>query len=68
MQAYICASSYTALFSITAFNYNLLVPRATTGEGLMQNGTLMCRFAAPICWNFYHMIRMTSTKKGRLYA
>ena len=26
-----------------------------------QNGTLMCRFAAPTCWNFYHMIRMTGS-------
>jgi len=24
-----------------------------------QNGMLMCRFAAPTCWNFYHIIRMT---------
>ena len=22
-----------------------------------QNGSLMCRFAAPTCWNFYHIIR-----------
>jgi hypothetical protein len=24
----------------------------------------MCRFAAPTCWNFYHMIRMTSRDPG----
>eukprot|EP00798_Chlamydomonas_sp_ICE-L_P030467 gene30467-35478_t len=36
--AYICASSYFALFKINAFNYNKLVPRATTGAALMQNG------------------------------
>ncbi|KXZ44947.1 hypothetical protein GPECTOR_60g724 [Gonium pectorale] len=57
--AYICACTYAALFSITAFDYNKLIPRATIGSALMQNGTLMCRFAAPTCWNFYHMVRMT---------
>ncbi|PNW77818.1 hypothetical protein CHLRE_10g453100v5 [Chlamydomonas reinhardtii] len=59
--AYICACTYAALFSITAFDYNKLIPRATIGSALMQNGTLMCRFAAPTCWNFYHMIRMTGS-------
>eukprot|EP00201_Polytomella_parva_P006581 CAMPEP_0175081692 /NCGR_PEP_ID=MMETSP0052_2-20121109/26305_1 /TAXON_ID=51329 ORGANISM="Polytomella parva, Strain SAG 63-3" /NCGR_SAMPLE_ID=MMETSP0052_2 /ASSEMBLY_ACC=CAM_ASM_000194 /LENGTH=865 /DNA_ID=CAMNT_0016352733 /DNA_START=108 /DNA_END=2702 /DNA_ORIENTATION=- len=63
--AYICACTYAALFSINAFNYNKLIPHATTGAALMQNGTLMSRFAAPTCWNFYHMIRMTSTKAGQ---
>ncbi|GFR49399.1 hypothetical protein Agub_g11451 [Astrephomene gubernaculifera] len=62
--AYICAATYAALFSITAFDYNKLIPRATIGSAFMQNGTLMCRFAAPTCWNFYHMIRMTSRDAG----
>ncbi|GIL58629.1 hypothetical protein Vafri_13639 [Volvox africanus] len=62
--AYICACTYAALFSITAFDYNKLIPRATIGSALMQNGTLMCRFAAPTCWNFYHMIRMTRRDTG----
>ena len=57
-QVYICACTYFALFRMTAFNYNKLIARASTGEALMQNGTLMCRFAAPVCWNFLHMIRM----------
>ncbi|KAG2481922.1 hypothetical protein HYH03_019121 [Edaphochlamys debaryana] len=62
--AYICACTYAALFSITAFDYNKLVPRATIGSSLMQNGSLMCRFAAPTCWNFYHIIRMTGGGSG----
>ncbi|GIL77008.1 hypothetical protein Vretimale_3267 [Volvox reticuliferus] len=62
--AYICACTYAALFSITAFDYNKLIPRATIGSALMQNGTLMCRFAAPTCWNFYHIIRMTRRDTG----
>ncbi|GAX78046.1 hypothetical protein CEUSTIGMA_g5488.t1 [Chlamydomonas eustigma] len=54
---YMCACSYYALFKINAFNYNKLIEGATTGAALMQNGSLMCRFAAPTCWNFYHIIR-----------
>ncbi|KAF5836465.1 LMBR1-like membrane protein-domain-containing protein [Dunaliella salina] len=56
---YICSCMYYTLFRINAFNYNKLVPHATVGPALMQNGMLMCRFAAPTCWNFYHIIRMT---------
>ena len=56
-QIYMCACSYYALFKINAFNYNKLIIGATTGAALMQNGSLMARFAAPTCWNFYHIIR-----------
>eukprot|EP00798_Chlamydomonas_sp_ICE-L_P014725 gene14725-20769_t len=60
---YMCACSYLALFRINIehswFSYNKLIRRATTGASLMQNGSLMCRFAAPTCWNFYHIIRFT---------
>jgi hypothetical protein len=43
---------------INAFNYNKLLPRTTTGAALMQNGSLMARFAAPTCWNLLHMVHM----------
>eukprot|EP00878_Enallax_costatus_P015761 GHUV01016516.1.p1 GENE.GHUV01016516.1~~GHUV01016516.1.p1 ORF type:complete len:615 (+),score=178.39 GHUV01016516.1:1103-2947(+) len=56
--AYICWCTYFALFRINAFNYNKLIPRTTTGAALMQNGSLMSRFAAPTCWNLLHMIHM----------
>lgn len=62
--AYICTCTYFALFRINAFNYNKLLKGATTGAALMQNGSLMCRFAAPTCWNFLHMIHMTGTLEG----
>lgn len=61
---YICLCTYSALFQLTAFNYNKLVPKATTGPALMQNGSLACRFAAPTCWNFVHMIHMAGDVQG----
>lgn len=56
--AYICVCTYFALFRVTAFDYNKLLPRATTGAALMQNGSLMCRFGPATCWNLLHMIHM----------
>lgn len=51
-----CALSNT--HRLNAFNYNKLLPRTTTGAALMQNGSLMARFAAPTCWNLLHMVHM----------
>ena len=63
--AYICVCTYFALFRINAFDYNKLLPRATTGAALMQNGSLMCRFAPATCWNFLHMIHMDGRVDGQ---
>ncbi|KAG1668956.1 hypothetical protein FOA52_001000 [Chlamydomonas sp. UWO 241] len=57
---YMSMCCYYALFKLNAFNYNKLIEGATTGQALMQNASLMCRFAAPTCWNFYHVIRYAS--------
>eukprot|EP00775_Hariotina_reticulata_P003223 gene3223-3500_t len=62
--AYICICTYFALFRLNAFNYNKLMPRTTTGAALMQNGSLMARFAAPTCWNLLHMIHMDGVVDG----
>ena len=56
--AYIGVCTYWALFRLNAFDYNKLLPRATTGAALMQNGSLVCRFAPATCWNFLHMVHM----------
>lgn len=56
-----CPAATTTLLPparLNAFNYNKLLPRTTTGAALMQNGSLMARFAAPTCWNLLHMAHM----------
>ena len=60
--AYVCAATYFALFRLSAFDYNRLLPRATTGAALMQNGSLVCRFAPATCWNFLHMVHMVRSQ------
>jgi hypothetical protein len=56
--AYVCGCVYFALFRLNVFSYNKLTPGATTGAGLMQNGSLLARFAAPTCWNVLHVLHM----------
>lgn len=34
------------------------VPRATWSYSLLLSGSLLARFAAPLCYNFLHVIRM----------
>lgn len=36
----------------------LQVSHATWAYSLLLNGSLLCRFAAPLCFNFLHVIRM----------
>ena len=36
----------------------LQVPRATWSYSLLLSGSLLARFAAPLCYNFLHVIRM----------
>ncbi|GBF88476.1 hypothetical protein Rsub_01189 [Raphidocelis subcapitata] len=62
--AYVCVCAYFALFRLNAFDYNKLLPRATKGAALMQNGSLMCRFAPATCWNLLHVIRMDGRVDG----
>lgn len=62
--AYLCAATYFGLFSMSAFDFNKLQRRATQGDALMQNGSLLCRFAPPVCWNFYHILHMSSDLPG----
>ena len=35
-----------------------MVPRCTHSQSLLRNGGWVCRFIAPICYNFLHVIRM----------
>jgi hypothetical protein len=34
------------------------VGHATWAYSLLLSGSLLCRFAAPLCFNFLHVIRM----------
>ena len=56
--AYICGSAYYSLFKLVIFSYYRMVPKATEPRSLLLNAGQVCRFAAPLAFNFMHVIRM----------
>ncbi|GAB4818944.1 hypothetical protein N2152v2_005990 [Parachlorella kessleri] len=56
--AYICSCAYFSLFKLGNFGFYHMVTRATWAYSLLLSGSLLCRFAAPLCFNFLHVIRM----------
>ena len=56
--AYICGAAYFSLFKLVIFSYYQMVPRATDPVSLLLNAGQVCRFAAPLAYNFMHVIRM----------
>ncbi|CAG9462858.1 unnamed protein product [Pedinophyceae sp. YPF-701] len=54
---YMCASAYYSLFHLGIFKgVYYLVPGHSAPLSLLINAALMCRFAAPICYNFLNTI------------
>ena len=62
--AYICAAAYFSLFKLGSVGSYHIVPRATWSWSLLLNGSLLSRFAAPLAFNYLHVIRMTGSQPG----
>ena len=56
--AYMCGAAYFSLFKMVIFSYYQMVPKATDPVSLLLNAGQVCRFAAPLAYNFMHVIRM----------
>jgi len=56
--AYMFFCTYHTLFNLAAFKFYHLIPKASPSYSLLLNGTLMCRFAAPLAYNFLHVIQI----------
>eukprot|EP00873_Tetraselmis_striata_P010876 jgi/Tetstr1/431140/TSEL_020854.t1 len=50
--AYPVICAYFSLFRLGQTQYFMLVPRHTSPHSLLMHATLMCRFAAPLAFNF----------------
>ncbi|KAL6780666.1 hypothetical protein ACKKBF_B12240 [Auxenochlorella protothecoides x Auxenochlorella symbiontica] len=61
--AYMCACTYFSLFKLGNFGFYHMVPGATWSRSLLLSGSLLARFAAPLCYNFLHVIRMNEYLK-----
>jgi hypothetical protein len=62
--AYCCTAAYFSLFKLGSFGAYHMVPHATWSWSLLLNGSLLARFAAPLAFNYLHVIRMTGGQRG----
>ena len=54
-----CQYSLLRLGFINVFSFrHHVVPHCTHSTSLLRNGAWACRFMAPICYNYLHVIRM----------
>ena len=56
--------TYHTLFNLAAFRFYHLIPKASPSYSLLLNGSLMCRFAAPLAYNFLHVIQIIEKGEG----
>ena len=62
--AYICICTFFSLFKLGSLGPYHMVPRATWSWSLLLNASLLARFAAPLSFNYLHVIRMTGRQRG----
>lgn len=55
---YMCAAAYYSLFKLGIFSFYHMVPHATDSHSLLMNAGQVSRFAAPLAFNFLHVVRM----------
>lgn len=54
-----CQYSLLRLGFINVFSFrHHVVPHCTHSTSLLRNGAWACRFMAPICYNYLHVVRM----------
>ena len=64
---YMCAAAYYSLFKLGIFSFYHMVPHATDPHSLLMNAAQVSRFAAPLAFNFLHVVRMqTGLRNGQV--
>ncbi|KAK9907685.1 hypothetical protein WJX75_008089 [Coccomyxa subellipsoidea] len=56
--AYMATCCYYSLFKLGMFSFYHVVPGATNAHSLLMNAAQVTRFAAPLAYNYLHVIRM----------
>lgn len=62
--AYMCACSYFSLLKLGTWSFYHVVPGGTWAYSLLLSASQMARFAAPLCFNYLHVIRMNDVASG----
>ncbi|EFN54970.1 hypothetical protein CHLNCDRAFT_134747 [Chlorella variabilis] len=61
---YMCACAYFSLLKLGNFSFYHVVTKGTWAYSLLLCSSQMARFAAPLCFNFLHVIRMNDVNSG----
>ena len=61
---YMCACAYFSLLKLGNFSFYHVVQGGTWAYSLLLSSSQMARFAAPLCFNFLHVIRMNDVAAG----
>ncbi|KDD72244.1 hypothetical protein H632_c3640p0, partial [Helicosporidium sp. ATCC 50920] len=59
---YMGACTYFSLILVGNFSFYHVVPGATWAYSLLLSGSLLCRFAAPLAFNYLHVVRLSSAQ------
>ena len=62
--SYVVVAAYSSLFRLSGMGVYHMVLHATSSWSLLLNGSLFARFAAPLAFNFLHVIRMADWNKN----
>lgn len=65
--SYTCTCVYYSLYKLGSFSFYLLVPRHTDGYSLLSNAMFMCRFSAPLAFNFLYLVQMSGLSNGTVF-
>ncbi|KAK9804797.1 hypothetical protein WJX72_005995 [[Myrmecia] bisecta] len=65
--SYPCICAYYAIYKLGRFSFYLLVPHHTAAFSLLANSMFMCRFAAPLAFNFMAAIAMPPSKHDQAH-
>eukprot|EP00210_Caulerpa_lentillifera_P001516 g1454.t1 len=65
---YMFFCTYHTLFNLAAFKFYHLIRKASSPYSLLLNGSLMCRFAAPLAYNFLHALQVIQNENPTAFS
>jgi hypothetical protein len=65
---YVCLATFKAFFAINVGSLYALLPHSSSAFSLLSNSNLTARFAAPLCFNYLHVLSMDRPTKNNYYT
>mmetsp|Transcript_22590 Transcript_22590/g.31473 ORF Transcript_22590/g.31473 Transcript_22590/m.31473 type:complete len:672 (+) Transcript_22590:183-2198(+) len=61
---YMCICVYFSLFKLGKFKLYSLIPHSSDAFSILLCGALVCRYSAPMCYNFLSLVPVVAEKGG----